>query len=513
MEKSQENTNNIRRKLLITMFSEMEKGYEDILKEIPEDYFARKEEILNSVDNKEMVYGLYTNYKNGKMTLSHVLFELMNKALEEKNLSKATRVKKVLDKVEQRSKQMKEEDKTQEQNVEEEQENRGEKGSTTEKEEETPETEEVKRRAILEKRLKSMFKQKEEQFEDLLIYSHEYKYFKRDMFELLDKDLNGLKSIMNEMRDMTLSDIYSKMLEAAQKLGQEQKAIYISKTLEKIKQREAEIKKEAEELNKKEEELRNYKNKDNKKNKDNSDKKNNKGEQPYEKTTIIVDAKRNKITIYLKGKTKPSYEVYNNENIAGFIKNGKEYKNMKQTIKYGEKEKKIRVFDRKAAKKADPAILGILVQEDMEAAREYVNSFKEGQKSLVDVKYAFSKETINVPGKALRNYKNYAKKAEKAGTAEIEGLTRGPIKRIMDWNNARKVKKIDAGKKDTIEAAKTEKEQETEAKNNFKDEMRKDAPSPEEQAEAAKKFEEKGKQKAQKRDRKEKKTKTAETVK
>ena len=202
----------------------------------------------------------------------------------------------------------------------------------------TQQTSNEKEKRKLEKELKSMFRHKEERFEDLLVYAYEYKYFKRDMFELLDKDLDGLKKVMNEMRDMTLSDIYSKMLEASRKSGQEDKAKNISKTLKKIKQRDTEIEKEAKEQAKKEEELRNYRSKDSKDKKDNKDKKDSKdskdkqGKKPYEKTTITVDASHSKILICPRGETK-SYEVYDREDIISFIKNGKEYKNMKETMK------------------------------------------------------------------------------------------------------------------------------------------------------------------------------------
>lgn len=387
------------------------------------------------------------------------------------------------------------------------------KDEKNEQEQETSNNEEKRK---LEKELKSMFRHKEERFEDILIYSYEYEYFKKDIFKLLDKDLDGVKSIMNEMRNMTLLDIYSKMLEAAQKSGQERKEKYISKTLRKIKQRDIEIKKEAEEEAKKEEELKNYKSKDDKRSKNNKDKKtgqdkkggkdskNREGKKPYEKTTIEVDTQHNKIVICAKGQTR-SYKVDDIEGMKLFIKNGKEYKNMKETIKNGEKEKKVRVFDKKAVKKADPLILGILIDAgDMDAAKEYVRAFKDENDTSIDLKYTFGEHYSPItPNKVIKNYETAAKRAEKSADATVEGLKKGPVGRFMDWRNARKTKKLEAAKDDKSNGTETTvKEQESEAKNNFKDEMSKGAPSAEKQAEKAKEFGEK----AQKRERKYRKT-------
>ncbi len=391
----------------------------------------------------------------------------------------------------------------------------------------TQQTINEKEKRKLEKELKSMFRHKEERFEDLLVYANEYKYFKRDMFELLDKDLDGLKKVMNEMHDMTLSDIYTKMLEASRKSGQEDKAKYISETLKKIKQRDTEIEKEAKEQAKKEEELRNYRSKDKKDSKDKREKKDgkdktdkkdgkdNKGKKPYEKTTITVDASHSKIVICPRGGTK-SYEVHNRKDITSFIKNGKEYKNMKETMKNG---KKIRVFDKKAVRRADPAILGILIDAgNMDAAKEYVNAFKDENATSIDLKYTFGDYyDATVPMKTISNYEKFAKKVQKSGVAIVEEpeKEKGPIGRFIDRRKANKIKKLEAAREyeESKEIETNKKEQESKDKNNFKDEMKKDAPSPEEQAETVKKFEEQESKKAQKRERKAKKTKTAEAVK
>ena len=338
-----------------------------------------------------------------------------------------------------------------------------------------------------------MFKLKEERFEDLLI--DEYKYLKEDIFNLLDKDLDGLRKVMSEIDSMTLENIYEKMLAEAQKLGNKDKSKNISEFLEKIKQRQEELNKEKETAKKQEEELRKYKSK-----KDKPQPKPQSKPEPYEKTTIIVDAKRNKITICLKGKTHPTYEVYNNEKIDGFIKNGKEYKKDKGYKK---------TFDKRALKKVDPAIFGILVQENMEAAKEYVNSFKDGQKSLVDVKYTFSKETINVPKKALRNYKNYAKKAEERGVATVEGILkrRSPIEILKQWSKTNQAKMLESERMKQDRLAR-ENEVKREEESRFKDEMKKDAPTPQEQAKTAREFGEKESKraKAPKRERKNRRT-------
>ena len=183
----------------------------------------------------------------------------------------------------------------------------------------------------------------------------------------------------------------------------------------------------------------------------------------------------------------------------------------------------------------------------MDAAKEYVNAFKSENASKIDLKYTFGEHyEANVPMKAINNYETFAKKAAKSADATVEGLKKGPIGRFMDWKNARKAKKLEAAKegKPTFgEKVKTylfdefgeerdekiagykgakqksnvehvdpdhEKEQESKAENDFKDEMSKGAPSPEKQAEKAKEFGEK--EKAQKREPKARR-KTQEEVK
>lgn len=610
MERAQEpqeyepkNINDLRRKAFMEMFSEMEEGYEDLLEELPDDYVARKEEILNSVEIEKIVEEMYTMYQNGKMTLENVLTELMNKAIIENDFAKAIRTNMVLKKVQARNSEREEAMTQEEQTTEpeeptaqEEQEPiKPEESTAEEEQEQEPEQkpatidlqpltnvvdklkrgyedllspsfmdrineyynspdltkEDVKKAVkelegktlldiykedlqVIEKQIKQtsdykikanlkvrkeqtiryinmvkqrkseifklnkMFKQKEEHFEDLVI--DEYKYFKQDMFKLLAKDPNGLRHIMSEMSGMKLSYIYSKMLEKAQKLGQEDKAKDISEALEKIKQREEEIKRK-EEHNKDYEKYAKDLNKKNERNNNNGDNKENK---PYEKTIINVDSKNNKVVVCLKGKTKPSYEAIDNETIEALLRNGKEYKKDKNY----RKEFKCK---RRVLKKVDPVILATLIDSgDIETAKEYVNAFKNKNFNSIDVNYSFSDHTVGVPMKITNSYRRFAKKAERRNVATVKGLSRGPIGMLKRWSRANKAAMLESEKMKEARIARENAARDQE-KNSFKDEMKKDAPTNEEQSETARKFKEK--QKAQKRERKDKKTKTAEAVK
>lgn len=496
------------------VFAKKEKGFEDIL---TSEYEQLKNSILDLVD-KDPDKLRKVMYKISDMTLEDIYEDIIKTVKQNGNEDKAKNIAENLEKVKARREEL------------------NPKKDEPEKDDSKKDND---RRGQLERRLRRVFRAKEERFEDLII--DEYVFFKEDMFKLLDKDLDGLENVLNQMRNMKLSDIYRSMMAKAKEQGKENKSLYISEMVDKVTEREAEIKKEKEEKLSQEEELRDYKNRDNKDNKDGKggkDNKDNKGKKPYEKTTIEVDTQHNKIVICAKGKTSP-YKVSESENIKGFIKNGKEYKKDKQYKK---------IFDKKALKKVDPVILGILIDTgDMDAAKEYVNAFKSENASSIDLKYTFGEYyEANVPTKAISNYETYAKKAAKNAEATVEGLKKGPIGRFMDWRNARKAKKLEAAKegkptfgekvqtylfdefgeerdekiagykeakqKSNVEHADPdhEKEQESKAKNDFKDEMSKGAPSPEKQAEKAKEFGEK--EKAQKREPKARR-KTQEEVK
>lgn len=334
---------------------------------------------------------------------------------------------------------------------------------------------------------KDVFAKKEKGFEDLLI--PEYKELKNAILDLVDKDPDGLRKIMYKISDMPLEDVYKYLIKGTQEAKDEDRVKNIKEGLRKIEARR-------EELNPK---------------KDEPKKDEPKKVKPYEKTTIEVDTQHNIIVICAKGKTEP-YRVSNSDDIKKFIKNGKEYKKDKEYKK---------LFDKKALKKADPVLLGILVDVgDMDAAKEYVNAFKSENATSIDLKYTFGAYyEANVPMTTINNYERFAKKAEKSADATVEGLKKGPIGRFMDWRNARKAKKLEAAKEgkptfgekvqtylfDEFGEERNEKiaeykkaKQENKAKNNFKDEMKKDVPTPEEQAKTAKEFGEK--QKAEKRE-------------
>ena len=511
----------VRRAAFATMFAEMERGYEDLLQELPEEYFKRKEEILNSVNNNEMVHNLYMSYQKGEMTLPKVMNELMNKAIKENDFEKAVKAKRALEKIQARSIQNQqtveeeqievgtqeaptvnnnenetsiqvdteeskndktqqranqEDDKTEEKrlfearkmlraeidriktesaqkygylglgkymrdtcniclkisstvtaeeiekftqrlkgktildvhrdNLEEIKasiekakangkdesfikkfeefekdteniiqnleniEKRDNEDKRTNPEEEQAKKEAEKERRFRRQELEFMFKNKEMRFEDLL--AEPYINFKKDMFKLIDRDLDGAKKVMLEMHGMKLSDIYKIMLAKAQELGQKEKTEELLKYLEKVEQREIEIEKEAKEQTKKEEDLKKAAESRQRKEKSKQDEElKHEGEQHskkkvMDKTTIDIDAKNNIIRIYKKGTSEPLYEVSDAEDIKTFINNGKEYKKDKEYRKE---------FGKKTLKKVDPAILGILVDiGNMELAEEYVNA-------------------------------------------------------------------------------------------------------------------------------------------
>ena len=260
-----------------------------------------------------------------------------------------------------------------------------------------------------------------------------------------------------------------------------------------------------------------------------------------DKTTIDIDAKNNIIRIYKKGTSEPLYEVSDAEDIKTFINNGKEYKKDKEYRKE---------FGKKTLKKVDPAILGILVDiGNMELAEEYVNAFKNRNSNDIDIKYLFSNYTVGIPQKIVRNYIDSAKEAKKVKAVTVEGLSKGFMSMFKKWSNAnqatmlesarmkearmakedadanqpkgekakdKKAKKQsrferfarrvlgDKGYEDTVKAAEEGKPK-NEEKNSFKDEMSKDAPSPEKQAKTAQDFEtQKGKR--EKRERKDRTT-------
>lgn len=489
------------------VFAKKEKGFEDI---ITPEYEQVKNSILALVDkNPNKLREIM--YKISDMTIEDIYEDIIKTVKQQGNDDKAKNIAKNLEKIKARREEL---------NPKKDESKKDDSKKDEPKKENSKQDNE--RRGQLERRLRRVFRNKEERFEDLII--DEYVFFKEDMFKLLDKDLDGLENVLNQMRNMKLSDIYRSMMAKAKEQGKEDKSLYISEMVDKITEREAEIKKEKEEKLKQEEELRNYKNKAGKDDKAGKD---NKGKQPYEKTTIEVDTQHNKIVICAKGKTSP-YKVSESESIKGFIKNGKEYKKDKQYKK---------IFDKKALKKVDPVILGILIDAgDIDAAKEYVNAFKNENASSIDLKYKFGNYyDANVSMKAINNYETFAKKAAKSADATVEGLKKGPIGRFMDWRNARKAKKLEAAKegkptfgekvqtylfdefgeernekiagykgakqKSNVEHVDPdhEKEQESKAKNDFKDEMSKGAPTPEKQAETAKEFGEK----AQKRERKE----------
>lgn len=520
----EEHIKETRTRICKDVFAKKEKGFEDLL--IPE-YKELKNAILDLVD-KDPDGLRKIMYKISDMPLEDVYKYLIKGTQEAKDEDRVKNIKEGLRKIEARREEL------------------NPKKEETKKDE--PKKEEPKkddkRRGELERRLRRVFGAKEKRFEDLII--DEYLFLKEDMFKLLDKDLDGLEKVLNQMRNMKLSDIYRSMLTKAKEQGKEDKAQYISEILDKTTEREAEIEKESKEKTKQEEELKNLGNKDSKAKKDESKKDESKKDEskkdeskkdeskkdeakkdepkkdepkkdepkkvkPYEKTTIEVDTQHNIIVICAKGKTEP-YRVSNSDDIKKFIKNGKEYKKDKEYKK---------LFDKKALKKADPVLLGILVDVgDMDAAKEYVNAFKSENATSIDLKYTFGAYyEANVPMTTINNYERFAKKAEKSADATVEGLKKGPIGRFMDWRNARKAKKLEAAKEgkptfgekvqtylfDEFGEERNEKiaeykkaKQENKAKNNFKDEMKKDVPTPEEQAKTAKEFGEK--QKAEKRE-------------
>ena len=169
--------------------------------------------------------------------------------------------------------------------------------------------------------------------------------------------------------------------------------------------------------------------------------------QPNEETVIHVDAEENVITIWVKGEIGERV-VTKNEHIEQFIKNGKEYK----------KDKTLRnEYGKKALKKADPAILAILMRIGNEdAIADYVESFKKDMPKLVTVAYRFSDSTVGVPMKTINNYKDYARKAQKSGVAQVFGLSRGPIAMLKRWSRANQASMLESEKMKEVRIAREE---------------------------------------------------------